>query len=399
MKININLYNAKTDNDFIGFIIDENKYSICFPIGYHLKSDVYNEDTEEDVEILTDIIDMANMNDYDASKSYDFSFKYARKVINDFKDYGLYKETNKYDDNNPSGKILWKNVTDDKLNQLTFLKKKKIINVYYEKTNYNYLDKIHLIQRYCLGIISKVIGPIYKFYYPNMEKPYSDGDMIHILDREISNINESNKIEILKNMKYFIEHTKCLDLNENTKYEYGTYHFFPLWEKLINNVFNGNENVSDYYPKAYFLNLNFNWLKDTVPSREDTVIDDEESNTLIILDSKYYQLGSFPNEYDINKQMRYAEYCKKLKENKSDLKIYNIFILPQDLSKNENYFKIERFASNVKKIDNIEQLVNNGIIMPICYLDTKTVIMNKNLDINKIIDSINCIVENNKKLL
>ena len=115
------------------------------------------------------------------------------------------------------------------------------------------------------------------------------------------------------------------------------------------------------------------------PSRPDTIIDDKDGKKLIILDAKYYKIGNLPGEYDINKQLRYAEYCKNQKEKNDKEKriVYNIFILPNLIKENKQY-DIDSFATNENFYDSFiedDEIIDGKKIIAVCYIDTKTFIL------------------------
>ncbi len=114
-------------------------------------------------------------------------------------------------------------------------------------------------------------------------------------------------------------------------------------------------------------------------SRPDTIIDYKDDKGIIILDAKYYKIGNLPGEYDINKQLRYAEYCAKQYYNndEEDKIVYNIFILPNSINEDKPY-NIESFATNENSLMGENKTIDGRQIVAVCYVDTKKIILSSN---------------------
>lgn len=376
-----------SSDNLVGIRITKNanreKLTVIFPIGYRL--DGISTDNGEfkydkslhlqDVKTLIKCLSMKVQGSDEEDSN--FSFISAIQVMQDFQTNGLYREDNIEESLNDSGKIDWKKTINNNDNMLFWQKMNFLPNIFYKKTNYNYQGKIQQIQKYCLGLISYTIGAFYNFTYQKYEKPFSNNEMIMILEKKISKTNSDTKKNSLLHLKEFIKDTNCLNINsiKNDVMEFGTKKFHSIWEKIVDKKFGGISDLKKFNPKAYYLKPDFTLDDYTVPvSRPDTIIDRyvSDKNLLVILDAKYYKISRRPMEYDINKQIRYAKYCKKQIKNK-DLKISNIFILPKDL---EN--KKCEFVAYATNDDSYKGQIKDGTeVVLLYYVDTKKLLENQ----------------------
>ena len=391
---NVYLKVAKRDDssdNLVGIRITKNeeteKLTVIFPIGYSLgtidEEIEYKEDYNNDIKYLIQCLSM-KLDNSEMSKKINFSFISAIQLIQDYKKIGLYKENIIEEIRENPGKPNWKKTINSSNNKILWQNKRILQEIFYKKINYNYQGKIQQIQKYCLGFISMVIGPFYKFNYPKFQKPASNGEMLKIIGEEILKTNVDDKKLFLNHLRNFITESNCIDLNINNRQviEFGTKKFHNIWEKLIDRKFGGVWDLRKYNPQAIYLNKELKPLQDlqhkVSPSRPDTIIDYKSDKEIIIIDAKYYKIGNLPGEYDINKQLRYAEYCAKQKFNKDDEKgiVYNIFILPNIIN-NDRAYNIESFASNENYYERFEkssETIDGRKIVAVCYVDTKKII-------------------------
>lgn len=383
-KVSLSTSLKDDDDNLVGIRIKKaNTIEVIFPIGYKLKESKvkYTPSNKNiyDKEIKNLIRWLSLSKNYDKKEPdiNNFDFISAFEIIDDFYDLGLYKETVELV-NNTSGKINWKNTIKE--NKLNIYCNCPLTNITYNKINYHNDGIISSIQKYCLGLISKVIGIFYNFNYPTYNKPFATLTMQKILKEEMTKTNIDNKKKCLQHLLDFINNTYCInDINGNKVIEYGTKKFHPIWQQIIDIKFNGTKDKSKYYPRAYYVDKNLEKISKIIdPSIPDTII--EKEDCLIVLDAKYYKINRYPNEYDINKQLRYAKYCSQKIDNN---KIYNIFILPNELD--YPYYKIESFATNESVND--EKIYLKYVAL--CYIDTKYILNNDMPDVlDKIIAEI-----------
>ena len=393
---NIYLKVAQEDNDssdnLVGIRITKNegkeKMTVIFPIGYDIgnqNTDIkYKEEYNKDIKALIQCLSIKLNNDENNEK-IKFSFVSAIQLMRDYQKIGLYKENATEENKEFLGKLDWKKTINNSSNKIFWRNSKILPEIFYKKINYNYQGKIQQIQKYCLGFVAMVIGPFYNFNYPRFQKPFSDSEMVKIIEEELLKTNIDDKKKILSHLKNFITESNCINVNINNMQviEFGTKKFHNIWEKLVDKKFGGISDLRKYNPKAIYLDKELNKMHDAEhkvnPSRPDTIIDDKDGKKLIILDAKYYKIGNLPREYDINKQLRYAEYCKNQKEKNDKEKriVYNIFILPNLIKENKQY-DIDSFATNENFYDSFiedDEIIDGKKIIAVCYIDTKTFIL------------------------
>lgn len=369
---------------------EKEKLTVIFPIGYNIENKnkngeiQYKEEYKNDVRSLIQCLAMKLNND-EMESERKFSFISAIHLIQDFQKIGLYKENEIEESKEASGKINWKNTINNPNNKLFWQKSRVLPEIFYKKINYNYQGKIQQIQKYCLGFVSMVIGPFYNFNYPKFQKPCSNSEMVKIIEEEMQKTNIDNNKMALIHLRNFITESNCINIDINNKQviEFGTKKFHNIWEELIDRKFGGITDLKKYNPKAMYLNKELQELHDIQhkidSSRPDTIIDYKDDKRIIILDAKYYKIGNLPGEYDINKQLRYAEYCaKQYYNNEEENKIvYNIFILPNDINEEKPY-NIESFATNENFYNSFmkeNETIDGRKIVAVCYVDTKKIIL------------------------
>lgn len=385
-------YNIKTEyivnnsgNDYVGINLTENRINIHLPIGYRITENEIDTDIlKKEIRKLFELLALKSTNGYETIKeSGNFNLICAVRVLTDYIKYGLYQENEKETKNNIKGKINWHKTLHEK--QLYINNKFIFNNIYYNKINYNAEKEIQNIQKYCLNIISKILGKYWNIYfYEEIKEKYNKYEMIKILKNEIRKINQDKKLEILKNLLNFINDSNFKLTNKsNISFKYKEFEY--IWQNLIDiQGIKGNEKKR-YQPKAKYYEFNLEECKDrrVRPSLPDTIIIDDNEKVVFILDAKYYAEGNIPNEYDIFKQTRYGEYVRsKVRESeRKNYKIINSFVLPKNL--NDDIIKIEdKFAFCEK--NNLNNEINDYEIILISYIDTRKLIDNPNEVINKI---------------
>ena len=223
-----------------------------------------------------------------------------------------------------------------------------------------------------------MIGIYWNFYFSEyVEKKYSKSEMIEILSKEIKHVNQDMKIEILQNLLNFVKNIDFKKSEENNiSLKYNEFEY--IWQKLVDTDGIKGNLKKEYQPKAKYLYWNLSEYdgKNVNPSQPDTIYIDDNNKIIYVLDAKYYALNNLPNEYDIFKQTRYAEYVRKqnvknAKKNKyKNYKIINAFVLPNEVKetvKIENFFAYSEDGGKNILLDNIIYIV---------YVDTKAMINN-----------------------
>lgn len=351
--------------------IGENKnvLEVYLPIGYS-KEEISNQDIKR---ILKLIAKQENRDIEKQKKQNMFPILIAEKIIQNFLQYGLYKEKEEVVDLHSKGKIIWKKTINYKQ---PFLNNKIIYaNIFRKHTNYFIEGQVQEIQKWCLSYISKVVGIFFSFRYPNVNLNYGKKQMISILENALSQTNQDEQLETLKLLKDFIKQVNFLEVEENHT-GIKSHRFEYVWQDLIDTI--GIEDKYKYLPQAQYYNLEdkpFNYsVKPLLP---DTIVEGQNGK-IYVLDAKYYRIGHLPDQYNIFKQVRYGEYVNIVSEKKD---IINAFILPANLGPNnivvKGYAKLEKSASN----NDYEKIL-------VCYVDTRSLITEPEAVMQKVLEKL-----------
>lgn len=348
----------------------KNVLEVHLPIGYS-KEEISNQDIKR---ILKLIAKQENRDIEKQKKQNMFPILIAEKIIQNFIQYGLYKEKEEVVDLHSKGKINWKKTINYKQ---PFLNNKIIYaNIFRKHTNYFIEGQVQEIQKWCLSYISKVVGIFFSFRYPNVNLNYGKKQMISILENALSQTNQDEQLETLKLLKDFIKQVNFLEVEENHT-GIKSHRFEYVWQDLIDTI--GIEDKYKYLPQAQYYNLEdkpFNYsVKPLLP---DTIVEGQNGK-IYVLDAKYYRIGHLPDQYNIFKQVRYGEYVNIVSGRKD---IINAFVLPANLGPNniavKGYAKLEKSNSN----NDYEKIL-------VCYVDTKSLIAEPEAVMQKVLEKMN----------
>ena len=347
----------------------KNVLEVHLPIGYS-KEEISNQDIKR---ILKLIAKQENRDIEKQKKQNMFPILIAEKIIQNFLQYGLYKEKEEVVDLHSKGKINWKKTINYKQ---PFLNNKIIYaNIFRKHTNYFIEGQVQEIQKWCLSYISKVVGIFFSFRYPNVNLNYGKKQMISILENALSQTNQDEQLETLKLLKDFIKQVNFLEVEENHT-GIKSHRFEYVWQDLIDTI--GIEDKYKYLPQAQYYNLEdkpFNYsVKPLLP---DTIVEGQNGK-IYVLDAKYYRIGHLPDQYNIFKQVRYGEYVNIVSGRKD---IINAFVLPANLGPNniavKGYAKLEKSNSN----NDYEKIL-------VCYVDTKSLIAEPEAVMQKVLEKL-----------
>lgn len=347
----------------------KNVLEVHLPIGYS-KEEISNQDIKR---ILKLIAKQENRDIEKQKKQNMFPILIAEKIIQNFLQYGLYKEKEEVVDLHSKGKINWKKTINYKQ---PFLNNKIIYaNIFRKHTNYFIEGQVQEIQKWCLSYISKVVGIFFSFRYPNVNLNYGRKQMISILENALSQTNQDEQLETLKLLKDFIKQVNFLEVEENHT-GIKSHRFEYVWQDLIDTI--GIEDKYKYLPQAQYYNLEdkpFNYsVKPLLP---DTIVEGQNGK-IYVLDAKYYRIGHLPDQYNIFKQVRYGEYVNIVSGRKD---IINAFVLPANLGPNniavKGYAKLEKSNSN----NDYEKIL-------VCYVDTKSLIAEPEAVMQKVLEKL-----------
>lgn len=346
---------------FVGLKCENGDISINFPIGYHLSE--CNRELRKDIMLLFSTL-AANTERREAElleqvgrfDKVEFPLQSYIYLVKDFLVRGYYREQGVVYKTAKTGKINWNRtiktqkpyVQDFNMFYIDFVAKKNGI-----KEN----ELITLIHEYCVYESFERIGWLFTSIVPKKPRIVKRESVFRkVLNNKISDtFNDRNRI-LFRHMLAIIDFEG--DENSDKNYQYGTYRFEYIWEKMIDKVF-GIEKKNDYFPKtAWYLNGS---TYNNASLEPDTIM--IYGTNIYILDAKYYKYGVTGNGWDlpgtasINKQITYGEYVaneeKIKKQMGDDMKVYNAFLLPFDswmkkYPKNSEMLKVGEAVSNWK---------------------------------------------------
>ena len=367
MSLEINYQVRKKGDDFVGIDVLHDKLNVYLPIGYNEKIE------ENDINIKKFIRLLAKETKIqEADMESNFNLISSLKIIDDYYNYGLYKQSQKKKIINGKGRTNWQRTVHQKQ---TYLNDKIIYtNLVNEYIDYKTEKEVQAIQEYCLNKISELLGNILTFSYPKRVRIYSDKEMITLLTRELETTNEDIKIIMLNNMINFIKETNIKALEEgkiSIKYKKFEY----IFQNLVDYYGLSKEEKKNYYPKAIYREWKTNKQRKCFDSYPDTIIDLDEYKEIFLLDAKYHGVSdengimrNYPNEYEIFKQHRYKDYLKKhLNNDRKNSIIKNAFVIPKELkdckAKMEDFYAIS---------EDLKDLLEERIY--VIYVDTKSLI-------------------------
>ena len=329
------------NNFYVGIKIINNEYHLYFPIGFEIKdnNDKYNKKILKylyKTVLLTKGINEEKYKDKSDKENKTIPIQSYLYILSDYFTNGLYSCIEKKYKKDRRGKINWKKTFQN--------------NFYNQNNNVLYLDTvieynkretniISLLQLYC---VNKAIDVL--IFLGDYSKPYSeltDKDINNnieyynnIIEKELKYTNQDKKKLLLSNIKNILN--DCCDSEKNTR-SFGTLSYQYAFEKMIDNLFSNQKDISKFYPTALW-QIDDDEEFESSKLREDTIwIGEKEA---YVIDSKYYRYGVeqlnslLPNTKTIYKQMVYGEYVKKELAKEKDYKVYNIFIIPS----NQNEF-------------------------------------------------------------
>ena len=359
---------AARDIEFVGLKVKNESIKITFPIGYNINEKTYSisNDAEikeilEDFKILMRVLESAPTGYFDEGE-IKFNFSSAVSIMENYRHNGLYEEQDHITKLDDSGRINWK---ETMINVKPVLWNRSIVYPeFYMDKNTGVNSTVTEIQKFCLNYINNILwwmfgtakGALFKNVNINTKTDY----MIYELGRKLHEVNDDYSKKIINDMILFLNGTQIVNFSENEEICVGRKYFDKIWERqLKTQIYAEFEKCDDAYPTTYYVFDD----KDKIVNNSlfpDIVF--KSNDLLIIIDAKYYMIGTFPKSADICKQIFYEKYLRSRYK-----KIINIFILPNKL---EEKYKIKGYAlaegfGEESKID-------------VCYIDTKLLFKNSN---------------------
>ncbi len=383
-----------TDNElndnFVGIRSINNDLQICFPLGFDISDD---KNIRADIKKLISILLEYNktiacenlLNNKNEIIRSNFPLTAYKNVIEYFLSHGYYTENKSYYENNAKGKINFsKTIKNNRPIIQTFNNKNSFVYTRFQvkKEMINENELITAINKYCVHEAFSKFGFVFSsFVPPRFKLPADKNYCIYRLENRLnSTFNDDRKILFQSMKNILLQDDNTLD---KTDFKFGTYHFYVIWERMIDKAF-GIKNKKVYFPETKW-NLRCSDQNPDYLLQLDSIM--LFNDKIYILDAKYYKYGisgvasDLPSSTSIIKQIVYGEYVAK-RETKKE--IYNIFLMPfnrfNNLLKLSNIFENIGFA-NEKWRDNLKQYENiQGILM-----DTKFLMQNYNKKSNDLL--------------
>ncbi len=394
MEKGIEYYVNESGKGSVGLELKKDKILVKLPIEYDYdKQEGENDDFKKEIKKLIMLLAKKNRilaQELEQKDENQYNFIASLKIIEDYYNYGLYKQTELRSQINNKGRINWTKT----IHQKQIYQKDKIIftNLVKEYRDYKCEKEIQEIQEFCLYQISKNLGYLLNFSYPKNNKKHSKNEMISIIKKELEHTNEDIKMEILQNLLLFVEHTN-MEALEKGDIAIRCKEFNYIWQELVNVYGLGNEKRQYYNPKAGY----YNRLDDTLNREQtgkvrssiiDTIVKDFDPylEYVFVLDAKYYAKGALPGEYDIFKQTRYGEYVKrKLEKDGEHKKIINAFVLPANLG--DRKVEVAPFYAKCDR-EQIANIMEDYEKIFVVYVDTRNLIKDTKTTMKKVLETL-----------
>ncbi|WRB06315.1 LlaJI family restriction endonuclease [Helicobacter pylori] len=383
-----------TDNElndnFVGIRSINNDLQICFPLGFDAGDD---KNIRADVKKLISILLEYNktiacenlLNNKNEIINSDFPLIAYKNIIEYFLSHGYYAENKSYYENNAKGRINFsKTIKNNGPIIQTFNNKNSFVYTRFQvkRKMINENELITAINKYCVHEAFSKFGFVFSsFMPPKFNLPTDKNYCIYLLENKLNNTFNDDKKILFQSMKnILLQDDNVLD---KTDFKFGTYHFYVVWERMIDRAF-GIKNKEVYFPKTKWNLRCSNQNPDYLLQPDSIMLFDDK---IYILDAKYYRYGisgvasDLPNSASIIKQIVYGEYVAKLETKKE---VYNIFLMPFNRFNNplklSNIFENIGFANGEWR-DNLKQYENiQGIL-----IDTKFLMQNYNKKSNDLL--------------
>ena len=326
---------AKSNDEFVGLYTKNDTMTITFPIGYALKEKtiILNEEGilelsmyRKDIFALLKTLEVRYDNPLLGEGIYPFSFSLGIKLIDDYLANGLIKEYTNKTNIRTDGQINWhKTIT----NLTPIYNKNNFIYLNYIANNNELnINEVSLIQMVCLQYCFRVLGMFYNNYNIKIAVNMSKEEMLNKLYRALFNTNVDHVKKVITMLIIFLKGTDINNIGEK-EIKVGTDNFNIIWENVLRHKILQQYDQIDIKPKAYYLINNEEILASSLIP--DIIVQDKKK--ILIIDAKYYKVNTYPQTWDIAKQLVYGNYIK----NKTSKEIVNVFLLPNNIKENYEF--------------------------------------------------------------
>ncbi len=266
------------------------------------------------------------------------NFDVIMNLVNDFIEYGLYTELEKFTTLNNCGKINFP-ATVKRCRPLLTQQGAIYLDYLTDKKRIDEHELVKSVQVLALNDISKKIGWLIGFNVsiPTEKIHHRLGNyLVPLLIREKNQTFNSRKINLINLLIKYIQMTNGSE-SENSLPVCTAYNF---WENIL---FETLGNVSKkqldkhFYVRHAYKDINTNKIVSTLKALMPDIVY-KDTYSIVIMDAKYYPKGSLPTNEDITKQFA---YMIKAFGKWSDAYSYrNIFCLPTDKKSSLNNLQV-----------------------------------------------------------
>ncbi|GAA8698254.1 hypothetical protein oki298_03540 [Helicobacter pylori] len=319
--------NELNDN-FVGIRSINNDLQICFPLGFDIGDD---KNIRADIKKLISILLEYNkaiacenfLNNKNEIIRSNFPLTAYKNVIEYFLSHGYYAENKSYYENSAKGKINFSK---------TMKKNRPIIQNLNNKNSFIYTrfqakkeminenELITAINKYCVHEAFSKFDFVFSSFMPlKFKLPADKNYCIYLLENRLNNTFNDGKKILFQSMKnILLQDDNILD---KTDFKFGTYHFYVVWERMIDKAFS-IKNKEDYFPKTKWNLRRSNQNPDYLLQPDSIMLFGDK---IYILDAKYYKYGisgvasDLPNSASIIKTDCLWRICGKIRNKKRDL--------------------------------------------------------------------------------
>ncbi|WP_405316083.1 LlaJI family restriction endonuclease [Faecalibacillus faecis] len=258
------------NNTFVGIKFENEKFSVHFPLGFHL------ENARKDILLLISVLkkyayifesEETSANPLKAKTGFPLlAYQY---VINDFVNKGYYYERESNFKQSQQGNINWKK-TIKNINPVVYNGRLGYMDFYVKNIDHSKETVITLIHEYCVYESVKWLGWIYNLPLPQRPRlTFNKKLFLSSIDEKLKNTFSDTTKELLLSMKAII-----LSLNDDGKTihknYFGTNRFEYVWEKMIDQVY-GIKDKQKYFPNTYW-KIKGSSVKTNSPLEPDTIM-------------------------------------------------------------------------------------------------------------------------------
>ncbi len=352
------------DKSFVGIKVENGCPKVYFPMGYadgeseipcdaELRGDFFRL-----IALLSDKSLPGFFTKQDFEKcALDFPLHAFFGVLEYFRDFGYFVETENVYLPGFSGKISWaktvKNerpqVVEDGDGNFRIAYIKPVVRKFRHRKDL----LITLIHKFCVYEAARIVGPLCGVSENDVEIPemlFDYGLFEEVLLEKMAATFNDRNLELFRNLltvaKFLAK--KRISGEECSENLFGVNTFAPVWEMMVDRIFGNLPQKSsrkDFNPHCAW-NFDFGKSFENLnrAMRPDTILWDECGRRLFVLDAKFYKFGisgkpcDLPASESICKQVAYAEFAERRLGEKLELdgsRIYNAFVLPY-CAKREN---------------------------------------------------------------